>query len=367
MEQKAHKKVETILLTGALGYIGSHCAVSLYDFIQKEAVQLTDTQLKILIIDDLSNCRQTVLNRINKIVRQQYGDEKKTYFDFIQCNILEFAQLEKIFKDRSDANEKINYIIHFAGKKAVAESVEKPLLYYETNVAGSLNVLKLMEKYKCRNFLFSSSATLYSGSKTFDENSAVNPINPYAETKMVVEMMMKAHSHAYKDACFFALRYFNPAGCHPSGLIGDAPTYPNNLFPIIEQVVIGKREKLYVYGNDYNTPDGSGIRDYIHVMDLVEGHIAAMKKMISVTGYHIYNLGTGKGTSVLELVKTYSKVIGKQIPYEIAPRRDGDADISQATVDKANKELNWKATRTLEQVCQDSWNFIQKNPNGIVN
>ena len=296
------------------------------------------------------------MNRIYKIT----GKEPRFYFADIQ----DYEGMKKVF-----AHEQITDIIHFAGLKSVAESVEKPDLYFANNVGGSKILLQLMSEFNVHNLVFSSSATVYGvpDHVPLKENDKVGGCtNPYGQTKLDIEYLLKDYANEHKDANIAILRYFNPIGAHPTGLIGEDPNgIPNNLMPYITQVAVGKRPHLKVYGNDYNTVDGTGVRDYIHVVDLARGHLCALKKLEQKPGLVIYNLGTGKGTSVLELVKAFEKANNIQIPYIICPRRAGDVDINYADAHKAYVEMSFKTELNIEDACRDSWKWQSSNPNGF--
>jgi len=334
----------SILVTGGAGYIGSHTVV-----------ELIEKGYDPIIVDDLSNSNIEVLDRIEKIT----GKKPKFY----EINILDKDKVENIFK-----KEKITDVIHFAGFKAVGESVARPLMYYNNNLNTTINLLELMIKYNVNNIVFSSSATVYGDPKVLpltEECEVGGVTNPYGRTKYMIEEILKDVAKVNSALNIAILRYFNPIGAHPSGLIGEDPTgIPNNLMPYITQVAIGKREMLGVFGNDYNTVDGTGVRDYIHVVDLAKGHLAALTKLNENPGLVIYNLGTGKGTSVLEMVKAFVTANEVKVPYQIKERRPGDVDSCYADCSKANKELKWKAERTVKEACKDSWNFQYNNPNG---
>lgn len=332
-----------ILVTGGLGYIGSHTCV-----------KLIEAGYNPIIIDNLYNSKKTVLNRIEQITGKSplfyYGD------------IRDKALLDTIFKQHT-----ITAVIHFAGLKAVGESVAKPLEYYEQNVYGSICLTQVMRDNNVKNLIFSSSATVY-GDKNptpyLESYSTGNITNPYGWSKFMVEQCYIDLYNAEKDWSICLLRYFNPVGAHPSGLMGEDPQgIPNNLMPYISQVAIGKREKLSVYGNDYPTQDGTGVRDYIHVEDLALGHVAALKKIADV-GIHIYNLGSGTGNSVLEVLAAYEKACNKKLPYQIVDRRAGDIAAFWADASKAKQQLNWQTKYTLDEMARDSWNWQSKNPNG---
>ena len=332
-----------VLVTGGAGYIGSHTVV-----------QLLEDNREVVIVDDLSNSSPKVIDRIEAIT----GKRPKFY----EVNILNEEKMEEIFKEN-----KIDSVIHFAGFKAVGESVAKPLAYYTNNLTTTLIVLNLMKKYGVRNFVFSSSATVYGDPHTCPilETFPLSATNPYGRTKLMIEEMLVDICKADKELNVALLRYFNPVGAHESGTIGEEPNgIPNNLMPYITKVAVGKLEKLSVFGNDYNTPDGTGVRDYIHVVDLANGHLKALAKLETNPGLVIYNLGTGKGYSVLDMVKAFSKACGKDIPYVIAPRRPGDVAMCYADATKAKEELGWEAKYDLDRMCADSWRWQSNNPNG---
>ena len=334
----------SILVTGGAGYIGSHTVVELiargYDPI---------------IVDDLSNSKIEVLDRIKMIT----GIKPKFY----EVNLLNKDKLEEIFK-----NESISDVIHFAGFKAVGESVQKPLMYYNNNLNTTINLLELMIKYNVNNIVFSSSATVYGDPKVLpltEECEVGGVTNPYGRTKYMIEEILKDVAKVNPSLNVAILRYFNPIGAHPSGLIGEDPNgIPNNLMPYISQVAVGKLQHLGVFGDDYDTVDGTGVRDYIHVVDLAIGHVAALNKLNQNSGLVIYNLGTGKGTSVLELVKAFEESNNIKIPYVIKERREGDIASCYADCSKANKELNWTSNKTIKEACKDSWNWQHNNPKG---
>ena len=329
-----------VLLPGGAGFIGSHTAV-----------ELLNAGEDIVIIDNFSNSKSQVLEAIRKITGKD--------FKFYEMNYIDREKLEKVFKE----NE-INAVMNFAGYKAVGESVEKPIEYYTNNVSGALILLDVMKKYNCKKFIFSSSATVYGDPETIpitEECKTGGTTNPYGTSKLFIEQILK---DLYKsdntwDICI--LRYFNPIGAHESGLIGEEPQgVPNNLMPYIVRVANGTLKELSVFGNDYNTPDGTGVRDYIHVVDLAKGHVKALEKLNKEgKGIYIYNLGTGKGYSALDMVKAFEKATGKKVPYKIAPRRAGDIATCYADPKKAKEELGWVAEKTLEDMCLDSWNYIK--------
>ena len=330
----------SILLTGGAGFIGSHTAV-----------ELIKTGYDVVIADDLSNSEASVIDRIEEITGRRPV--------FFQADVSDKAALEKIFRDQD-----IETAIHFAGFKAVGESVEKPLEYYRNNLGTTLTLLEVMKEYGCRRIIFSSSATVYSLSEEVPFTEECRPlgcINPYGWTKYMTEQILRDAAAADPEMSVVLLRYFNPIGAHESGLIGEKPSgVPNNLMPYITQVAQGIRDKLNVFGDDYPTPDGTGVRDYIHVVDLAKGHIAALEYSRANTGCEVFNLGTGQGCSVLELVRAFEKVNGISIPYEIVGRRAGDAAVSYADTSKAETVLGWKAEKGIEDMCRDSWRW-QKN------
>ena len=333
-----------ILVTGGTGYIGSHTVVDLLKH-----------GYEVVILDNYSNSKPEVLNRIEKIT----GKRPKFY----QVDIQDYEGMKKVFE-----NEKITDVIHFAGLKSVAESVAKPDLYFKNNVGGSKVLLQLMSEFKVHNLVFSSSATVYGVPDHVplkEDDKVGGCTNPYGQTKLDIEYLLKDYAKEHKNANIAILRYFNPIGAHPSGLIGEDPNgIPNNLMPYITQVAVGKRPYLNVYGNDYKTVDGTGVRDYIHVVDLARGHLCALKKLEQKPGLVIYNLGTGKGTSVLELVHAFEKANDIKIPYIICDRRPGDVDENYAEASKAYQEMNFKTELNIEDACRDSWRWQKNNPNG---
>ena len=327
-----------ILLTGGLGYIGSHTAV-----------QLLEAGYNVVVVDNLSNSERSVKEKIEKITGKNIL--------FYEYDLKDQQNLEKVF-----AENKIDAVIHFAGLKAVGESVEKPLEYYENNLISTLNLLKVMKEFNVYNLVFSSSATVYGRAETMPikEDFPTSATNPYGRTKLFIEEILKDFCFANPQFNVAILRYFNPVGAHPSGLIGEDPKgIPNNLMPYISRVSVGILPELSIFGNDYNTKDGTGVRDYIHVVDLADGHVASLKKLQTNCGLVVYNLGTGTGYSVLDMVNAYNKYCGNKVTYKFAPRRAGDVDICYASPDKAFQELGWKATRTLEDMCQSTYNFQQ--------
>lgn len=331
-----------ILLPGGAGFIGSHTAV-----------ELLNAGKEIVIIDNFSNSKPSVLDAIKEITGKD--------FKFYEMDYLDKEKLEKVFEENN-----IEAVLNFAGYKAVGESVKKPIEYYTNNISGALVLLDTMRKYDCKKFIFSSSATVYGDPETMpitEDCKTGGTTNPYGTTKLFIEQILK---DIYKsdntwDICI--LRYFNPVGAHESGLIGEEPQgIPNNLMPYIARVAAGTLKELSVFGNDYNTPDGTGVRDYIHVVDLAKGHVKALEKLDKENaGLYIYNLGTGKGYSVLDMVKAFESATEKKVPYKIAPRREGDIAMCYADPKRAKEELGWEATKTLEDMCKDSWNYIEKH------
>ena len=329
-----------VLLTGGLGYIGSHTAV-----------ELLENGFEVEIMDNLFNSTEKVVDKLKEIT----GKTVK----FHKVDLLDLQKMDEMFK-----NGNYNAVIHFAGLKAVGESTQKPLWYYENNISGTINLIKCMEKYNVNNLIFSSSACVYSDKNVapFTEEAILNPINPYGRTKYFIEEIIKDYCAANKNFKAVILRYFNPIGAHESGLIGENPNgIPNNLMPYITRVAFGKLKELSVFGNDYDTPDGTGVRDYIHVVDLAKGHLAALNKIENFDGCKIYNLGTGHGYSVLDVVNTFNKVCGNKVKYKIVDRRPGDAACVFACPDKAYNELGFKTDKELEEMCLSSYNFEKNN------
>ena len=329
-----------ILVTGGAGFIGSHAVV-----------ELLDSGEDVVIVDNFVNSSPEALERVKRITNREFG--------FYEVDLLDEKKLEKVFEE----NE-IESVIHFAGLKAVGESVQKPIEYYHNNITGTLILLKVMKKYGCKKIVFSSSATVYGNPKELPikENFPLSTTNPYGSTKLMIEQILQDVVVSDKDFSVAILRYFNPIGAHESGLIGEVPNgIPNNIMPYIMGVATGKYEELTVFGGDYPTPDGTGVRDYIHVVDLAKGHLKALDKIRNEKGVQIYNLGTGKGYSVLELIKTFEKVNDIKVKYKIGARRPGDIPACYADPSKAEKELNWKAEKGVEEMCRDSWNFALKN------
>jgi len=327
-----------ILVTGGAGYIGSHTCV-----------ELTRAGFDVIIIDNLCNSRRPVLQRLEKITGKVIA--------FHEGDIRDAGFLKSVFaRDRFDA------VIHFAGLKAVGESVAKPGLYYDNNVNGTLVLLEAMKASGVKNIVFSSSATVYGdkGQPPFTEDCTLGPTNPYGRTKLMVEQILEDFTRAESEWKAVLLRYFNPVGAHESGLIGEDPNgVPNNLMPYVSQVAVGKLAELSIWGDDYSTSDGTGVRDYIHVVDLALGHVAAVQAMERLEPLNVFNLGTGRGNSVLEVVAAFEKASGRKVPYRIAPRRPGDVASSFANAERAAKVLNWRAERDLATMCEDAWRWQQ--------
>ncbi|MBY6198092.1 UDP-glucose 4-epimerase GalE [Vibrio hangzhouensis] len=332
-----------VLVTGGAGYIGSHTCV-----------QLINAGMTPVIFDNLYNAKSAVLERIEKVTGKRPV--------FIKGDVRDKAALINALKQHQ-----ITSVIHFAGLKAVGESVEKPLEYYDNNVNGTLVLVDAMREVGVKHLVFSSSATVYGdpASVPITESFPTSATNPYGRSKLMVEECLTDFHKANPDWTITLLRYFNPVGSHPSGEMGEDPQgIPNNLMPFVSQVAVGRREFLSVFGNDYPTHDGTGVRDYIHVMDLADGHIAALKTLSGTAGLHIYNLGTGNGSSVLDMVKAFEAASGQPVPYKIVSRRPGDIAECWADPSKANQELNWQATRTLQDMTADGWKWQSQNPNG---
>lgn len=331
-----------ILVTGGVGYIGSHTVV-----------ELLENGHEVIIVDNLVNSNPEVIKRIEKITNR--------VVNFYQADLRCKNDIEPIFREN-----KIDAIIHFAGLKAVGESVEKPLEYYDNNIGGTLVLLEMAEKYHVKNIIFSSSATVYGDPSKLPiiETSPLKTTNPYGSTKLMIEQILTDVGVAHPDYTIVILRYFNPVGAHSSGLIGENPSgIPNNLTPYLAMVAAGKLPLVHIYGDNYHTVDGTGVRDYIHVLDLSHGHILALE-MIKKPGVYVYNLGTGRGYSVFEVLHAFEKACGKNIPYVIDSRRQGDIDASYADVTKAKNELGFHAKRDIDDMCQSLWKFQCLNPNG---
>ena len=335
----------SVLVTGGAGYIGSHTCV-----------ELLESGYDIVVVDNLSNSCEESLRRVEKITGKK--------IPFIKADVCDAGALEKIFAQHPE----IDSVIHFAGLKAVGESVYKPLEYYTNNLVSTLMLLNVMREHGVKNFVFSSSATVYGDPASVpirEDFPTGGTTNPYGTTKLFLEQILIDYCSAAPELNVALLRYFNPIGAHESGLIGEDPNgIPNNLVPYIAQVAVGKLEKLHVYGNDYPTPDGTGVRDYIHVVDLAQGHVAALKKLKTGCGLFIVNLGTGNGYSVLEVLHAYEKACGKALPYVVDSRRPGDVAACYAEPKKAFEEMGWKAKLGIDEMCASSWKWQSTNPNG---
>lgn len=332
-----------ILVTGGAGYIGSHTCV-----------ELLNSGYDIVVMDNLYNSCEKSLEAVKKITGKD--------FPFYKCDMLDYEATEKIFEEN-----KIDGVIHFAGLKAVGESCRIPLTYYHNNITGTLNLLDIMEKHNVFNMVFSSSATVYGSPKTvpIKEDFPLSTASPYGSTKLMIENILQDVYKANDKWSITLLRYFNPIGAHESGTMGEDPKgIPNNLLPYIAQVAVGRLECLSVFGNDYPTPDGTCIRDYIHVVDLAVGHVKTVDNKLNKPGVHIYNLGTGNGYSVLEVIKAFEDACGKPVNFKIAPRRDGDIPECYADASKAKAELGWVAERDIAKMCEDNWRWQKLNPNG---
>lgn len=334
---------KSVLVTGGAGYIGSH-----------SCVELAQAGYDVVILDNLCNANAGVIDRINAIAGKKFA--------FHNVDLLDKAAVEGVF-----ARTRFDAVIHFAGLKAVGESTQQPLRYYHNNLTGTLHLLQAMRAAKVKQLVFSSSATVYGdpAKVPVTESAPLSATNPYGQSKLMIETMLRDIAKAEPDWRIIALRYFNPVGAHASGTIGEDPVgIPNNLMPYLMQVAIGKRPKLSVYGGDYPTPDGTGVRDYIHVVDLALGHLAALKCIDALPGFTAINLGTGHGYSVLEMVRAVAKASGREIPFEIVARRPGDIAACYADAALAQKQLGWKAEHGLDQMCADSWRWQSRNPNG---
>lgn len=333
-----------IFITGGAGYIGSHTCV-----------ELCKAGREIVVMDNFINSKPEAVRRTIELAGRE--------FPFYEVDMLDKSGLEKIFSEHS-----IDAVIHFAGLKAVGESVSQPLRYYHNNITGTLNLLEVMQAHGCKRMVFSSSATVYGSPKTVPirENFPLSTTNPYGSTKLMIEQILRDVFVADPEWSIALLRYFNPIGAHSSGRIGENPNgIPNNLMPYIVKVAAGQLPCLSVYGNDYGTHDGTGVRDYIHVVDLALGHLKAVEKVEQSNGVEAYNLGTGNGYSVLDILKAFEKANGVKVNYKIAPRRPGDIAICYADPTKAKEALHWQAQRGIEEMCRDSWNFLKQNPQGL--
>jgi len=333
-----------ILITGGAGYIGSHTAL-----------ELLNQGYEVVIYDNLCNSSREAVKRVEELTERSMA--------FIEGDVMDEAALNQLFKEY-----KIDAVIHCAALKAVGESVQKPLMYYSNNITGTLTLMKVMDQAGVKNIVFSSSATVYGNPKVIpitEECPKGQCTNPYGWTKSMMEQIMTDLQAAKPEWNVVLLRYFNPVGAHKSGRIGEDPKgLPNNLMPYVSQVAVGNLEQVGVFGNDYDTPDGTGIRDYIHVVDLALGHVKAIEKIFQKPGMVVYNLGTGIGYSVLDIIHAFSKACGKEIPYQIKPRREGDIAMCYAKPVKAREELGWEAQRDLEEMCEDTWRWQSANPNG---
>lgn len=336
--------MDNILVTGGAGFIGSHTVI-----------ELLNAGYNVIVLDNLVNSSRESLERVKKIT----GKSVKFYED----DLLDMEALQNIFE-----KENISSVIHFAGLKAVGESCEIPLAYFNNNITGTINLLMAMEKYNVKSLVFSSSATVYGKPESVPirEDFPLSVSNPYGRTKLIIEDMLRDIYKADASWDIALLRYFNPIGAHESGEIGESPNgIPNNLLPYVAKVATGELEAVNVFGDDYDTPDGTGVRDYIHVTDLAEGHIKALEKLSTHPGLVTYNLGTGKGYSVLEIIHNFEKACGKEIPYKITKRRPGDIDMCYADPEKAKKELGWEAKRDIDKMCEDAWRWQSKYPKGL--
>lgn len=333
--------MKTVLVTGGAGFIGSHTVI-----------ELINNKLEVVIADNLSNSRASVINRLREITGKN--------IPFVQADICNEIDVSKIFD-----TYKINAVIHFAGLKSVGESVKKPLDYYRNNIDSTLTLCEVMQQKNVKNLIFSSSATVYGNPSELPlketSQTGAGITNPYGQTKYMLEQILTDLRLSNPSWQITLLRYFNPIGAHESGLIGEDPTgIPNNLLPYVQQVAVGRLDKLRVFGNDYDTPDGTGVRDYIHVVDLARGHVAALKALVGQTGIGVYNLGTGTGVSVLDIVHAFESASNKPVPYEVVERRTGDVPSCYADPSKAARELNWRAERSLEDACKDAWRWQQQ-------
>ncbi|WP_066291433.1 UDP-glucose 4-epimerase GalE [Bacillus sp. FJAT-29937] len=333
-----------ILVTGGAGYIGTHTCV-----------ELLQAGYEVVVADNFSNSKPAALRKVREVT----GKDFITY----EIDIKDQASLTTIFSEQD-----IEAVIHFAGLKAVGESVEVPLRYYQNNISGTINLCEVMEQFNVKKLVFSSSATVYGLLERvpFCENDPLQATNPYGQTKLICEQMLQDLFISDRAWGIALLRYFNPVGAHGSGIIGEDPNgIPNNLFPYMSQVAVGKLAELSVFGNDYDTHDGTGVRDYIHVVDLASGHLKALERILHRTGVHTYNLGTGKGYSVLEMIRAFENASSREIPYKIVKRRAGDIAVSYADPTKAKRELRWSTERDIDDMCKDTWQWQVKNPNGF--
>ncbi len=332
-----------VFVTGGAGYIGSHTCIA-----------LMEAGYDVVVMDNFDNSHPEAISRVESITQKKVR--------LYQDDVRDEEALRKVFSEN-----RIDAVIHFAGLKSVNESVSQPVRYYDNNLISTIRLLEVMEEFGVRRFVFSSSATVYGMQKEMPvaEDRSLGAINPYGRTKLFIEEILRDVAHANPSWHIALLRYFNPIGAHESGLIGEDPQgIPNNLMPYISQVAVGKLPRLTVYGNDYDTPDGTGVRDYIHVVDLALGHVKAVEWTFAHAGCEPFNLGTGRGVSVLELINAFERATGAHVPYVIGPRRAGDPDMLYSDPTRAKNELDWVATRTVEQMCADSWRWQSKNPNG---
>ena len=348
MSEKKAPEDTCVLVTGGAGFIGSHTVVDLLNH-----------GYRVVVVDDLSNANSKVLDRIRTIV----GTKAAARLQFHQVDVNDREALDHVF-----SRHPVDRVIHFAGFKAVGESVTKPLEYYRNNIGSTLTLVDVMRAHGVFDLVFSSSATVYGDPDALpltEESPKKMATNPYGWTKWMIEQILSDVAAADDRWNVVLLRYFNPIGAHESGLIGEDPKgIPNNLVPYVAQVAVGKREAVHVFGDDYDTPDGTGVRDYIHVVDLASGHVAALAWMNGRTGCEVFNLGTGNGSSVLDVIKTFSEACGKELPYVVDPRRPGDVTSNYADCAKAEREMGWKAQHDLADMCRDSWNWQSHNPNG---
>ena len=348
MSEKKAPQDTCVLVTGGCGFIGSHTVV-----------KLLEGGYRVVIVDDLSNASERVLDRIDRIVEPEAADR----LSFYRADVNDREALDVILDENP-----VDRVIHFAGFKAVGESVSKPIEYYSHNIGNTLTLVDAMREHGCKSIIFSSSATVYGDPDALPltEESPKKPAtNPYGWTKWMVEEILRSLVVADPEWDVVLLRYFNPIGAHPSGLMGEDPKgIPNNLLPYVAQVAVGRRDAVHVFGDDYDTPDGTGVRDYIHVMDLAAGHVAALAWMDGRTGCEVFNLGTGNGTSVLQIVRAFSAACGRELPYVIEPRRAGDVTANYADCTKAREMLGWEARYDITDMCRDGWNWQSHNPNG---
>ncbi|PWG16161.1 UDP-glucose 4-epimerase GalE [Salibaculum griseiflavum] len=333
-----------ILVTGGAGYIGSHTLVV-----------LLAAGHDVVVLDNFSNGSREALRRVQQLSNRD--------FNVVEGDVRDRSILDRLFADHEPAA-----VVHFAGLKAVGESVEDPLSYYDVNVGGSMRLLEAMSKASCKRIVFSSSATVYGTPEylPYDEDHPTRPVNPYGRTKLAVEELLGDWCAASPSRCAISLRYFNPVGAHPSGRIGEDPKgIPNNLMPYIAQTAVGRRERLQIFGDDYDTRDGTGERDYIHVIDLAEAHVAALERLENMSAHTALNIGTGSGMTVKELIGCFENILGRKLPTSIAPRREGDLPSFYANPSRANEALDWKARRSPEDMCRDSWTWQSRNPEGF--